>query len=132
MATSQSDSGFKFGTVSLTRLVGVNANLVRVAKLALQKSTVDFAITDGLRTLERQKQLLAEGKSRTLRSRHLIGEAVDVAAYVNGKLSWDWQYYAAIAKAFKAASLELGIPIEWGGDWISFKDGPHFQLAQRG
>ena len=121
-------SQFKFSSRSFASLLGVRPELVVIAHRALQLSAVDFGVTEGLRTIERQKLLVAEGKSKTLNSRHLTGHALDVAAYVNGKLTWNYAEYETIAVAFKAAAAELGIPLEWGGDWKSFKDGPHYQL----
>jgi len=120
---------FVFGKRSKENLIGVNPNLVSVVTLALELSPVDFTVTNGLRTKERQLELVRLGKSRTLRSRHLTGHAIDVAAFVHGKISWDWAYYDQIAVAMKNAAKVLGITIEWGGDWESFKDGPHFQLS---
>ena len=117
-----------FSEKSNTKLEGVDERLIRVATLALQLSPVDFGITEGVRTLERQKELVKAGASRTLRSKHLEGKAVDVVAYVNGKVAWDWPLYEKIAKAFKQAAAELDINIKWGGDWATFKDGPHFQI----
>ena len=73
--------------------------------------------------------LLRTGKSTTMNSRHLTGHAVDIAPYVKGGISWDWKYYYAMADAMKQAAEELGVALEWGGDWRSFKDGPHFQLS---
>ncbi|MGL4280515.1 MAG: M15 family metallopeptidase, partial [Albidovulum sp.] len=75
----------------------------------------------------------AAGASKTLKSRHIPGtggfsHAVDLAAVVGGKLRWDWPLYHRLAFAMKQSAHELGIPLEWGGDWKSFKDGPHFQL----
>lgn len=99
-----------------------------VVERALSLSEVDFGITEGVRSLERQKELVASGKSQTMRSYHLRGNAVDVVAYVDGKVSWDWKYYEQIAKAFKEAAKELDVKITWGGDWKTFKDGPHFQI----
>lgn len=86
-----------------------------------------FQITDGIRTRAEQEKLLAEGKSKTMKSRHLTGHAVDVVAIQGGKVSWDWGLYETIADAWKRASAETGIPVEWGGDW-KFRDGPHYQL----
>ncbi|EOT5669503.1 M15 family metallopeptidase, partial [Escherichia coli] len=91
---------------------------------------VDFGITEGLRSKCRQKQLVAAGKSQTMNSRHLTGEAVDVVAYVGNQVSWEWSLYEKIARAFQQAAAELGTPIEWGGDWKTLKDGPHFQLKR--
>ena len=117
-----------FSEKSNSKLEGVDERLIRVATLALQLSPVDFGITEGVRTLERQKELVKAGASRTLRSKHLEGKAVDVVAYVNGKVAWDWPLYEKIAKAFKQAAAVLDVNIKWGGDWVTFKDGPHFQL----
>ncbi|WP_249430983.1 MULTISPECIES: M15 family metallopeptidase [Enterobacter cloacae complex] len=119
---------YKFSQRSETKLVGVHPDLVKVVRRALELSPVDFGITEGLRTIERQKQLVAEGKSQTMNSRHITGHAVDVYAYPTPAGSWDMTYYRQIADAFKAASIELKIPVEWGGDWKSLKDGPHMQL----
>jgi hypothetical protein len=119
-----------FSRRSETNLAGVHPDLVRVMRRALELSEVDFMITEGLRTRQRQEALLREGKSKTMRSRHLTGHAVDVAAWIEGKASWDWPHYEVIARAIKQAGAELGVPVEWGGDWTSFKDGPHFQLPR--
>ncbi len=119
---------FRFSQRSEKNLAGVKPQLVAVVRRALELSDVDFGITEGLRTEERQKQLVAEGKSQTMNSRHLTGNAVDVVAYVGSAISWDWPLYEQIARAFKQAAAELGIAIEWGGDWKTLKDGPHFQL----
>lgn len=113
---------------SVQRLGGVNNDLVKVVKRAIEITEVDFAVLEGMRTLERQKKLLASGASTTLNSRHLTGHAVDLGAWVDGELSWHWPHYYKIADAMKQAADELGVKIEWGGDWKSFPDGPHFQL----
>lgn len=98
---------------------------------AIQRTEIDFGITEGVRTLKRQKELVAMGASRTLKSRHLTGHAIDLACYLNGEVRWDWPLYAKVAKVVKQAAEDCRIPIEWGGDWQSFKDGPHFQLPSR-
>lgn len=118
---------FKLSQRSIDRLNGVHPDLVSVVKHAIERSEVDFMVTEGLRTKERQKELVAAGASKTMNSRHITGHAVDLAAYVNG-IRWDWPLYEKIAKAMKQAAYELNIKIEWGGDWKSFKDGPHFQI----
>lgn len=121
---------FKLGSKSLERLEGVHPDLVAVVKLAIQKTEIDFTVLEGLRTKERQVQLVASGASRTMNSRHLTGHAVDLGALLNGKVEWAWPLYDKIAKAMKEAAEELNIPVEWGGDFKSFKDGPHYQLSR--
>ncbi len=121
-------NNFKFSQRSENNLKGVNPDLVKIVRRALQLSPVDFGITEGLRTVERQRQLVAAGKSQTMNSRHISGHAVDVFAYPTSAGSWEWKYYEQIATAFKQAAKELNIPVEWGGDWKTLKDGPHFQL----
>lgn len=119
---------FKLGALSLTRLKGVHPDLVKVVMRAIQISTLDFTVLEGVRSLERQKALVEAGSSQTLKSRHLTGHAVDLGAWVDSQLDWSWPLYPRIAGAMKMAAKELNVPIEWGGDWEKFKDGPHFQL----
>lgn len=119
---------FRFGARSKERLKGVHPDLVAVMNRALQISPMDFTIVEGLRTEARQKQLVAAGASMTMRSRHLTGHAVDIAPWVGGAIRWDWPLFHQMAVAVKAAAAVEGIPIEWGGDWRRFKDGPHWQL----
>lgn len=113
---------------SRDRLKGVHPDLVRVVERAAQIGPA-FIVTEGLRTVERQRQLIAAGASKTLNSRHLSGHAVDLAAVVDGSIRWDWPLYHKLAAAMKQAAAELGVALEWGGDWKSFPDGPHFQLS---
>lgn len=115
---------------SLDNLKGVHPDLAAVVHRAIQITPVDFAVIEGLRTVTRQKELVAAGASKTMNSRHLTGHAVDLAAYVNG-IRWDWPLYDAIAVAVKQAAKELEVAIVWGGDWTTFKDGPHFELDRR-
>lgn len=110
-------------------LKGVHPDLVRVVRRAAKKA--DFIVTEGLRTTARQKQLVEAGASKTMNSRHITGHAVDVAALVNGKVRLDWPLYANIAKHMKQTAADLNVPIIWGGDWRTFKDGPHFELDRR-
>lgn len=119
---------FKLSQRSKDRLVGVHPDLVKVVYRALELTPVDFGITEGVRSLATQKKYVAEGKSKTMKSRHLHGFAVDVVAYPKDKDTWNMKYYRMIADAFKQASAELNIPIKWGGDFVSFKDGVHFEL----
>jgi peptidoglycan L-alanyl-D-glutamate endopeptidase CwlK len=122
---------FRFSTRSRQRMTGVHPALVGVMEEAIRRSPVDFMITEGLRSPDRQAALVRAGASRTLKSRHLTGHAVDVAALLDGKVRWDWPLYARIALAVKAAAHERGVAIVWGGDWPTLRDGPHFELDRR-
>lgn len=140
---------------SLSRLQGVHDDLVEVVKVAFDRSPQPFIVTEGLRSLDRQKKLVAAGASKTMRSRHLTGHAVDLAAFIdlngdgqknlNEQIRWDWPLYFKIAEAMRIAAEELDVPLEWGGHWrllngngpvkegdlAQFADGPHFQLPFR-
>lgn len=120
---------FAFSKRSLDNLHGVHPDLARVVTAAIKVTPVDFGVIEGLRTPERQKELLAAGKSWTKNSRHLHGMAVDFAAYVDGILTWDVKYYAQIAAVMKQVGHDLGIPVRWGGDWAAPKtDSDHLEL----
>lgn len=121
-------SKYKLSQRSLDRLKGVHPDLVKVVKRAIELSEVDFTITEGLRSITTQKAYVAKGVSKTMNSRHLTGHAVDLAALIDGKVSWDMKYYHKLNEAMSKAAKELGVTIEWGGNWVSLKDGPHFQL----
>lgn len=110
------------------RLEGVHADLVKVVRRALEVSECDFGVAEGLRTRERQAELLASGKSKTINSRHLTGHAVDLVPFVGGEAKWDRPAFEPVVAAMKSAAAGLGIPIEAGHDWKSFPDSPHFQL----
>lgn len=120
--------GFELSERSVERLKGVHADLVRVVQRAIVITSTDFVVLEGLRTLERQRQLLAQGRSQILNSRHLTGHAVDVAPLENGQPIWDWPAYGRLSEIIKQAARNVDVPIEWGGDWTSFRDGPHWQL----
>lgn len=122
---------FALSSASRSKLNGVHPDLVRVVERAIAISEIDFKITEGRRTEARQRELLAAGATTTMRSRHLTGHAVDVAALVAGKVRWDWPLYGKIAVAMKQAAAECNVPIVWGGDWKTFKDGPHFELCRK-
>lgn len=121
---------FRLSRRSEDRLMGVHPDLVRVVKRAIDLTPVDFTVLEGLRSVERQKELVEAGASQTMKGRHLTGHAVDLGAYVGGEVRWDWPLYHRIAAAVKRAAHDLDVPIEWGGDWESFPDGPHFQLPR--
>ena len=118
----------KVNAKSLERLKGVHPDLVKIIQKAAEITDLDFVVTCGLRTLEEQKHLLAIGATKTLKSRHLTGHAVDLAVVVKGQVRWDWPLYAKLARIVKEAAAKVGLPVEWGGDWRTFKDGPPFQL----
>jgi peptidoglycan L-alanyl-D-glutamate endopeptidase CwlK len=119
---------FNLSKKSKDRLAGVHPDLVKVVERAIEITEVDFAVLEGVRSKTRQEQLVKAGASQTMRSRHLTGHAVDLGAYVAGSVRWDWPLYHKLAVAVKQAAAELQVPIEWGGDWTTFKDGPHWQL----
>ena len=119
---------FSLSQNSINKLSGVHPDLVKVVKLAILMTDTDFSVLEGLRTIERQQMLFKSGASHTMKSRHLTGHAVDLGAFVSGEIRWDWPLYGKIAAAMKQAAKQLNIPIEWGGDWESFRDGPHYQL----
>lgn len=109
-------------------LAGVHGDLVTVVRRAAELSETPFIVTEGLRTMKRQRELVAAGASKTLRSRHLTGHAIDFAPLVGGEVTWKWPPFAIVAAAFKRAAAELDISIGWGGDWRTFRDGPHIEL----
>lgn len=108
---------FKLSERSLSRMVGVEPRLVLVVKKAIQYTKVDFGVIEGLRTLERQQQLVECGASQTLNSKHLVGKAVDLLAFVDNRGSWEVSLYDEIADAVKRAAIEERIAIRWGGAW---------------
>lgn len=122
---------FHLSKRSLQSLSGVHPDLVRVIQLAIQRTPVDFMVIEGLRSAQRQAALVKAGASRTQNSRHLSGHAVDLAAWVDGQIRWDWPLYPRIAEAVKATAHELSVPVVWGGDWPRLRDGPHFELCRK-
>jgi peptidoglycan LD-endopeptidase CwlK len=120
----------QFSKRSLDNMRGIHPDLRRVMDRALQESPVDFTVIEGLRTKERQAQLVASGASRTMNSRHITGHAVDLLPIdpATGRGEFAWPLYHKLAPAVKAAAAAEGVAIKWGGDWKSFKDGPHFEL----
>lgn len=148
---------YKLSKKSLSKLDGVHPDLVKVVKHAIKICDVDFCVLEGMRTMARQKILVAAGASRTMKSRHLTGHAVDLGAMLNGKVRWDWPLYHRIAEAMKEAAIaEKVIGLTWGSAWDkpmeeftkspeeesddyvlrrktqggkTFLDGPHYQLG---
>lgn len=112
-------SRFVLGKASLKELEGVHPPLVECVKQAIQLSTQDFTVYDGLRTYKEQLAHVKNGTSRTMESKHLKGEAVDLVPWINGKPTWDWEGCYKIAFAMDAAATIMGIAnrITWGAAW---------------
>lgn len=147
--TTAQTGGFVLSDKSIQKMDGVKDDLVRVVKRAIEISDTDFAVIEGLRTKERQAELVKKGASKTMNSKHLTGHAVDIAPIINGKISWDFEHYYPLANSMAKAATELGVKVRWGGawttitgkpgtpqDWVKayragggrFLDGPHFEL----
>ena len=142
--------GFVLSEKSIQKMDGVKDDLVRVVKRAIELTDTDFAVIEGLRTKERQAELVKKGASKTMNSKHLTGHAVDIAPIIDGKISWDFEHYYPLANAMAKAATELGVKVRWGGawttitgksgtpqDWVKayragggrFLDGTHFELV---
>ena len=119
---------FALSLASKEILSHIHPDLSAVVEKCITITCVDFSVIEGIRTEERQRALVKTGASCTMRSRHLTGHAVDLAAWVDGRTDWSWPLYRKIAKSMKLSANILNIQLEWGGDWRTFKDGPHFQL----
>ena len=151
-------SKFRLSKRSLDRLQGVDPKLVAVVKRAIEITKVDFAVTEGVRTPERQRELFNKGASQIAEGgKHVTGEAVDLVAFIDNRISWELNLYDDIADAMQAAARELGVPLRWGAAWNvpdirawhgsmadamnhyiderrkqgrrPFIDGPHFELV---
>ena len=147
---------FKLSQRSIDKMEGVDADLVAVTKRAIELTKIDFGVIYGMRTIQEQEKLVAAGKSQTMKSKHLVGRAVDLMAYVDGKGCWELNVYDDLCDAMKEAAEELGVAIKWGAAWSEgdirtypgtaedammayvdlrrsqgrrpFIDGPHFEL----
>ena len=121
--------GYSLGTRSKQNLSGVHPDLVAVVKLAITITEQDFAVIEGIRNINRQRELVKAGKSTTMNSRHITGHAVDMVPW---PVDWnDLERFEVMAEAMEQAAEELDIPIVWGGDWKSFYDAPHFELDRK-
>lgn len=121
--------GYSLGTRSKQNLSGVHPDLVAVVKLAITITEQDFTVIEGIRNINRQRELVKAGKSTTMNSRHITGHAVDMVPW---PVDWnDLERFEVMSEAMKAAAEELDIPIVWGGDWKSFYDAPHFELDRK-
>jgi peptidoglycan LD-endopeptidase CwlK len=110
-------SPFTLSRRSIQNLNGVKEDLQWVVHRAISISTIDFGVIEGLRSTERQRELVAKGASKTMNSKHITGDAVDVLAYLGSRGSWELNLYDDIANAFRIAAQEHGVGIRWGGAW---------------
>ena len=152
-------SKYSWGLRSNQNMSGIHPDLRKVMDRAVQLTTIDMTVIEGLRSVERQRQLFNQGHTRTMNSRHITGHAVDVVPWVDGAISWDWKHYYPVADAILKAAKEVNIPIVWGGAWhllpfnqwdkgskqaseayvaprkkegrSVFLDGPHFELDKQ-
>lgn len=129
--------GFQLTPRDRDRLAGVHPHLISIVTHVATVSPERFVVLEGLRTIERQRELFAKRATRTLNSRHLTGHAVDIAPLLDEdgdgdiEISWHWDHYYPLAELIKRMAGYLGIPIIWGGDWTNFKDGPHWELPRQ-
>lgn len=112
----------RLGVRSRIELIGVHPRLVAVVRRAIEITEQDFAVVDGLRNLDEQRELVRRGASRTLASQHLAqadgyGHAVDLVPLVNGRLRWEWPPIYRVAAAMHFAATRLGVPLVWGAVW---------------
>lgn len=120
---------YALGLRSKQNLSGVHPDLCSVVELAIKLTSQDFMVIEGVRNINRQRELVATGKSKTMNSRHLTGHAVDLCPY---PVDWeDADKFIAISVAMKEAAKELDVSIEWGGDWKNGWDKPHFELSRK-
>lgn len=126
-------TGFKLTVNDIAKLKGVDPRLVKVITEAAKTSPVQFKVLEGLRSAATQMKYFKRGASRLdgvkKKSNHQLGKAVDIVPVVKGKaIIHSWTPYYPMAAHIKATAARLKIPIVWGGDWKSFRDGPHFEL----
>ena len=108
---------FKLSTRSMSRLEGINPDIIRVVTEAIKLTKIDFGVTCGMRTVEEQEKLVASGASQTMKSKHLEGRAVDLVAYIGSNITWKLNKYDDIADAMAEAARNLDVPIKWGAAW---------------
>ena len=108
---------FKLSQRSLDRLEGVDERLQSVVKSAISMTKTDFGVICGLRTIEEQRKLVDKGASKTMKSKHIGGNAVDLMAYIGSRGSWELNLYDDLADAVKEAAIDLGVPVRWGAAW---------------
>jgi len=122
----------------------VHPDLAKVVRACATVFPGVFQVTEGRRDLERQKMLVAKGKSKTLKSRHLTGHAVDLTLFVDGQPTWkNPKDYTNLSIYMLKAAKDAGVHVRWGGDFdedgvpayedtdSKFFDGPHFELSHK-
>ena len=97
--------------------MGIEPDLKEVVYEAIKVTKIDFGVIEGLRTEEKQKQLVESGASQTMKSKHLEGRAVDLMAYIGGRGSWELNVYDEIADAMKEAAVKVDVAVRWGAAW---------------
>lgn len=116
--------------------MGVNPIIINVIELALTFTPIDFGIPGlgGYRSAQEQHILYTKNKSKCdgyiNLSMHQTGDAFDFFAYVDGDASWEPVHLAQVWGAIHAAGKQLGVELEWGGNWKNFPDMPHVQLKK--
>lgn len=108
---------FKLSKRSRDRLEGVDVGLIAVVDYAIAVTEVDFGVICGLRTIEEQRELVAKGASKTMKSKHIDGHAVDLMAYIGSRGSWELNLYDEIADAMKEGAQAVGVGVRWGAAW---------------
>lgn len=108
---------FHLGTRSEENLVGIDPDLVKCVRRAIATTSEDFGVFEGMRSLERQRELVKSGASRTLDSYHLTGHAVDLVPYVGGRLQWQMPLCIQVALAVRDAAMTFDVAITWGAVW---------------
>ena len=127
---------YQLSNRSLGRLEGIDRVLISILKFGIKNSPYDFAIPQhgGLRTAEEQNDLFKRGVSKCdgydKESYHQTGKAFDIYIYEDGNASWDIDKLTAVARHLEGVATEIGVDLQWGGDWISWKDYPHFQIKR--
>ena len=148
----------KLSQKSYDNLRGVNQKLVDIVEIAIIETPVDFRVTEGLRSLSRQKHLVSIGASQTLDSKHLTGDAIDLVPWDGGP-RWEWPLIYRLAEHIRKVADIQRVSIRWGGAWDvqnftntvkspeelvaayvarrkkvgrkAFIDGPHYELCNK-
>lgn len=146
---------YTFGTSSLSKLKTCHSDLQKVLILALSRSSVDFGVSEGYRSVERQKMLFNEGKSKidgiSKKGNHNYNpsRAVDIYVYhpdaeVRSKIAFNREHLSYVMGVIWSCGIELynsgeiTHKLRWGGNWDSdgiisfdqtFDDFPHIEIV---